>query len=96
MEDEMGLGNVCEHGVDMSVDTNSCDACTARIVTDFEERRIGRTREQRRYEIARDVMAAIISRKDVNYGQFKESAEDAITFADALLAELARGGEGES
>lgn len=46
-----------------------------------------RLREQRRYEIARDVMAAISSREN-GYECWGDQATDAVHIADALLAAL--------
>lgn len=47
------------------------------------------SREQRRYEIARDCMAALFAYK-AEYGEQKEIATLAVEHADALLAELER------
>ena len=49
--------------------------------------------EQRRYEIARDMLAAIESNADprMYQGTFIELSKQAIEFADALIAELKKG-----
>ena len=51
--------------------------------------------EQRRYEIAKEMMAAFLSNssREVYEGAFKTQAEYAVVFADALIAELKEGGE---
>lgn len=43
--------------------------------------------EQRRYEIAKDVLAAVLNAKSY-YPQEKEAAELAVIYADALIKEL--------
>lgn len=49
--------------------------------------------EQRRYEIARDMMAAFMSNSSSNVyaGTCEQQAKDAVAFADALIAELKKG-----
>lgn len=52
--------------------------------------------EQRRYEIARDVLAGIISDPNVILGgieQAKDFSISAVRYADALIAELKKGGK---
>lgn len=51
--------------------------------------------EQRRYEIAKEMMAAFLSNssREVYEGPFKTQAEYAVAFADALIAELKEGGK---
>lgn len=51
--------------------------------------------EQRRYEIAKDMMAAFLSNScsNVYLGNPDEQAKYAVTFADALIAELKKGGQ---
>jgi hypothetical protein len=51
--------------------------------------------EQRRYEIAKEMMAAFLSNssREVYEGAFKTQAEYAVVFADALIAKLKEGGE---
>lgn len=46
--------------------------------------------EQRRYEIAKEMMAAFLSNsnREVYEGAFKTQAEYAVAFADALIAKL--------
>ena len=50
--------------------------------------------EQRRYEIAKDMIAAFLSNScsNVYLGNHDEQAKYAVTFADALIAELKKGG----
>jgi len=47
--------------------------------------------EQRRYEIARDIMAAIFVTYDYRGDKFSEMAYDAVRAADALIEELKGG-----
>lgn len=49
--------------------------------------------EQRRYEIARDMMAAFLSNscQNVYSGPVDKQAKDAVRYADALIAELKGG-----
>ena len=47
-------------------------------------------REQRRYEIARDVMAALTGHPPGSYPSVRACAENAVEAADALLFELER------
>lgn len=51
--------------------------------------------EKRRYEVAKDLLAAFMSNSCSNvFGGSKESqAKDAVEYADALIAELKKGGE---
>ena len=51
--------------------------------------------EQRRYEIAKEMMAAFLSNssREVYEGTFKTQAEYAVAFADELIAKLKEGGE---
>lgn len=51
--------------------------------------------EQRRYEIAKDMIAAFLSNScsNVYLGYPYEQAKSAVTFADALIAELKKGGQ---
>ena len=51
--------------------------------------------EQRRYEIAKDMMAAFLSNScsNVHGGTVEKQANDAVLYADALIAELKKGGE---
>ena len=51
--------------------------------------------EQRRYEIAKDMMAAFLSNScsNVYMGNPDEQAKCAIMFADALISELKKGGQ---
>lgn len=51
--------------------------------------------EQRRYEIAKEMMAAFLSNssREVYEGTFKTQAECAVAFADELIAKLKEGGE---
>lgn len=51
--------------------------------------------EQRRYEIAKDMMAAFLSNSSSNVymGNPDEQAKCAIMFADALISELKKGGQ---
>ena len=46
--------------------------------------------EQRRYEIAKEMIAAFLSNssREIYEGDFKTQAEYAVVFADALIAEL--------
>lgn len=50
--------------------------------------------EQRRYEIAKDIMAAFLSNScvDVHGDSAEEHASDAVLYADILIAELKKGG----
>lgn len=50
--------------------------------------------EQRRYEIAKDIMAAFLSNScvDVHGDSAEEHASDAVLYADTLIAELKKGG----
>ena len=50
--------------------------------------------EQRRYEIAKDMMAAFLSNScsNVYMGNTDEQAKCAVMFADALITELKKGG----
>lgn len=50
--------------------------------------------EQRRYEIAKDMMAAFLSNysDNIHSGNPDEQAKYAVVFADALIAELKKGG----
>ena len=50
--------------------------------------------EQRHYEIAKDIMAAFLSNScsDIHTGNPDEQAKYAVMFADALIAELKKGG----
>lgn len=49
--------------------------------------------EQRRYEIAKDIMAAFLSNSNVavHGDSAEEHASDAVLYADALIAELKKG-----
>ena len=51
--------------------------------------------EQRRYEISKDMMAAFLSNScsNVYVGNPDEQAKSAVMFADALIAELKKGGD---
>lgn len=51
--------------------------------------------EYRRYEIAKEMMAAFLSNssREVYEGTFKTQAEYAVAFADGLIAKLKEGGE---
>lgn len=51
--------------------------------------------EYRRYEIAKEMMAAFLSNssREVYEGTFKTQAEYAVAFADELIAKLKEGGE---
>lgn len=51
--------------------------------------------EQRRYEIAKDMMAAFQSNysDNIHSGNPDEQAKWAVVFADALIAELKKGGQ---
>lgn len=51
--------------------------------------------EQRRYEIAKDMMAAFLSNysDNIHSSNPDEQAEYAVVFADALIAELKKGGD---
>lgn len=51
--------------------------------------------EQRRYEIAKDMMAAFLSNysDNIHSGNPNEHAKYAVVFADTLIAELRKGGE---
>ena len=51
--------------------------------------------EQRRYEIAKDMMAAFLSNScsNVYMGNPDEQAKCAVMFADALITELKKGGQ---
>ncbi len=51
--------------------------------------------EQRRYEIAKDMMAAFLSNysDNIHSGNPDEQAKWAVVFADALIAELKKGGQ---
>ena len=51
--------------------------------------------EERRYEIAKDMMAAFLSNysDNIHSGNPDEQAKYAVVFADALIAELKKGGE---
>lgn len=46
--------------------------------------------EQRRYEIAKDMLAAFLSNscQQIYMGSFAEQAQDAVKYADALINEL--------
>lgn len=50
--------------------------------------------EQRRYEIAKDIMAAFLNNScsDIHTGNPDEQAKYAVMFADALIDELKKGG----
>ena len=50
--------------------------------------------EQRRYEIAKDIMAAFLSNScsDIHTGNPDDQAKYSVMFADALIAELKKGG----
>lgn len=54
--------------------------------------------EQRRYEIAKDMIAAFLSNScsNVYMGNPDEQAKYAVAFADALIAELKKGNEYET
>ena len=47
--------------------------------------------EQRRYEIARDIMAAAFVTNDNRGMKFSDMAFDAVRVADALISELKKG-----
>lgn len=51
--------------------------------------------EQRRYEIAKEMMAAFLSNysDNIHSGNPDEQAKYAVVFADALIAELKKGGQ---
>lgn len=51
--------------------------------------------EQRRYEISKDMMAAFLSNScsNVYVGNPDEQAKSAVMYADALIAELKKGGD---
>lgn len=51
--------------------------------------------EQRRYEVAKDMMAAFLSNScsDIYTGNPDEHAKWAVRFADALITELKKGGQ---
>lgn len=51
--------------------------------------------EQRRYEIAKDMMAAFLSNysDNIHSGNPDEQAKYAVAFADALITELKKGGQ---
>lgn len=51
--------------------------------------------EQRRYEVAKDMMAAFLSNScsNVYMGNPDEQAKCAVMFADALITELKKGGQ---
>ena len=51
--------------------------------------------EERRYEIAKDMMAAFLSNysDNIHSGNPDEQAQYAVVFADALIAELKKGGD---
>ena len=51
--------------------------------------------EERRYCIAKDIMAAFLSNSNVavHGDSAEEHASDAVLYADALIAELKKGGE---
>lgn len=53
--------------------------------------------EYRRYEIAKEMMAAFLSNssREVYEGSFKTQAEYAVVFADALIEELRKGGSND-
>lgn len=53
--------------------------------------------EQRRYEIAKDIMAAFLSNScvDVHGDSADEHASDAVLYADALISELKKGSQDE-
>ena len=76
----------CDHGYPEEEDNNGkplCPKCWA-----LEEVR-GDQREQRRYEIARDVIVGLLSTTDMDRQCTWESlSTDAIRAADALLAAL--------
>ena len=54
--------------------------------------------EQRRYEIAKDMMAAFLSNScsNVYMGNPNEQAKEAVMYADALIAELKNENEHET
>lgn len=54
-----------------------------------------RIREQRRYEIARDVMAGLMADPSFNPTDFSDTAKWCINAADALLAALEESSDGE-
>lgn len=51
--------------------------------------------EKRRYEIAKDMLAAFLSNSSSNVyrGTFESQARDAVGYADALIAELRKEGK---
>ena len=53
--------------------------------------------EYRRYEIAKEMMAAFLSNssREVYEGTFKTPAEYAVAFADELIEELRKGGSND-
>ena len=53
--------------------------------------------EQRRYEIAKDIMAAFLSNScvDVHGDSAEEHASDAVLYADELISELKKGSQDE-
>lgn len=67
----------CTHGVSYSA---KCGLCSA-------EKKSG-IHEQRRYEIARDVMAGLLSNGGTDYDDLTVAPRRAVQMADALLAAL--------
>lgn len=65
---------------------HSVGPTAVRTETKLEEAR--RIREQRRYEIARDVLSVYTANGIIDGMTLEEIASDAVRAADALLAEL--------
>ena len=83
------------------VTLDQCDSWGNPIELGFDEVEIlqeptsGIDWEQRRYEIAKDMMAAFLSNysDNIHSGNPDEQAKYAVVFADALIAELKKGGQ---
>ena len=84
-------------GVEKQYVDNNCEWCTyVQSELEFikEEPQKDIDWEQRRYEIAKDMMAAFLSNScsNVYMGNPDEQAKCAIMFVDALISELKKGG----
>ena len=83
--DSKGIEHVAEHGLNIQWDFEDVE----------EELSTQIDWEQRRYEIAKDIMAAFLSNfcSNVYVGNPDEQAKSAVMFADALITELKKGGQ---
>ena len=80
--DSKGIEHSKIHGLNLNFDFEDVDI-------DWEERR---------YCIAKDIMAAFLSNSNVavHGDSAEEHASDAVLYADALIAELKKGGKDET